>query len=289
MDLRPRPDRPPDDSFRLSPGIAAAASVSRSCRAASDEELTERLTRASGVESRVAAVLVAHLGEFDERRLWAGLGYPSLFSYCVSKLGMSEQAAYKRIAAGRAARRHPVVLERLCEGRVHLSAVAVLAPHLTDQNAADLLDLAEGKSKFELERIVAALAPEPDRRDVVRRLPRGSGAGTPSLDFAPGNASSPPESAPAPAAPPPALPAPSRQRVRPLSPGRVSFSFTGSERLHRKLERVKELRWHCDPKGRLERLIEDLADFYLNKKDPDRRLAREEKRGGGRPHDYPRG
>ncbi|MDE2290472.1 MAG: HNH endonuclease, partial [Elusimicrobia bacterium] len=61
------------------------------------------------------------------------------------------------------------------------------------------------------------------------------------------------------------------QRVECLSPGRVHFGFTGSEELRGKLERVRKLMWHIDPSGRLEGVIERLAEFYLARRDPARR------------------
>lgn len=265
----------PSVTCELSPGIVHMSKVRESCLAASDEELASRLERVSTVEKRVSAILVAHLGEFDVRKLWAEAGYTSLFSYCTSKLGMSEQAAYKRIAAARAAIRYPEILDRLADGRIHLSSVAVLAPHLTDENVSDVLERAIRKTKYELEKIVAALHPRPDRRDFVRALPS-------------------PIASPMPVGEPPPIETlgmvssshtpdliPEGRfigREEPLSPGRVHFGFTGSEALREKIKRVKELTWHCDPAGRLEVVIERLADYYLDRKDPDRRIARKEAR-----------
>lgn len=268
----------PRVTCELSPGIVNMSKVRESCRAASDEDLASRLERVNTVELRVAAILIAHLAEFDARELWAGAGYSSLFSYCTSKLGMSEQAAYKRIAAARAARRHPQILDRLSDGRIHLSAVAVLAPHLTEANAAQVLDRAKQMTKYELEKLVATLHPRPDRRDCVMSLPRP--APFPFTSDAPAQ-SEPPQPAPANDARDARAGKPESRPIaheQPLSPGRVHFGFTGSEALREKLKRVKELTWHCDPAGRLEVAIERLADFYLDRKDPDRRIARKEAR-----------
>ncbi|TBR20628.1 DUF222 domain-containing protein, partial [bacterium] len=156
---------------QLSLGIVSIPKLLASCAAASDTELAVRLERIHSLERRASAMLVAHLAEFDKRNLWCEAGYPSLFSYCTAKLGMSEQAAYKRIAAARAVKRLPQVLERLTDGRLHLSAVAVLAPHLTDQNVDEVLDRAKGRTKYELEKMVAALHPRPEIRDCVMSLP----------------------------------------------------------------------------------------------------------------------
>ncbi len=49
-----------------------------------------------------------------------------MFDYCTERLLFSEGEAFYRIAAARAAREHPVILEMLAEGRLHLTAVALL-------------------------------------------------------------------------------------------------------------------------------------------------------------------
>src|SRR5678816_3579557 len=79
----------------------------------SDEELLASVTALAGVERRATAALVAALVELDRRKLFLGLGYPSLFTYCTQVLHLSEHAAYNRIEAARAAGRFPLVLERL--------------------------------------------------------------------------------------------------------------------------------------------------------------------------------
>jgi hypothetical protein len=56
------------------------------------------------------------VAEFDERQLYRGAGFPSLFQYCVEVLRLSEDAASNRIAAARMARRFPMVAERLAVG-----------------------------------------------------------------------------------------------------------------------------------------------------------------------------
>ena len=71
----------------------------------------------------------------------------------------------------RAAREHPVLLVLLSEGRLHLAGIAKLAPHLTLENRDALLERAVHKSKREIEELVAELAPQPDARSLMRKLP----------------------------------------------------------------------------------------------------------------------
>ena len=151
----------------------------------SDGELLADVKRLAAEEQRATAALVACLAELDARRLYLGEGCASLFTYCTQILHLSEHAAYGRIEAARAARRFPVILDLLASGTVTLTAVNLLAPHLTTDNHRDTLEAARYKSKREVEHLVAALRPQPAVSASVRKLPSAKLA-DPSL--------SPPES-----------------------------------------------------------------------------------------------
>jgi hypothetical protein len=73
------------------------------------------------------------------RKLYLEDGYSSMYAYCMGELRMSDDIACKRIRAAKAARRFPALLVGLTEGKLHLSGVALLAPHLTEATAAELL------------------------------------------------------------------------------------------------------------------------------------------------------
>jgi len=83
----------------------------------------------------ITARLLIDMAEFDSRRLYLEDGHPSMYAYCVGELGMSEDMAYKRIRAARAARRFPAIFASVGDGRLHLSAVVMLAPYLTQETA----------------------------------------------------------------------------------------------------------------------------------------------------------
>jgi hypothetical protein len=115
--------------------------------------------------------LLQHLAEVGDRQLHRPAGYSSLYRYCVDELRMSEDTAYKRIQAARAAREFPDILERLEDGRLHLTAVVLLAPHLTRENAAELLEAGSHKTKSELEHLLAAWFPKADVPTVLQAVP----------------------------------------------------------------------------------------------------------------------
>jgi len=118
----------------------ALADVSATIAALPDRALLVEVERLATDEQQTTSRLIAALAELDQRRVYRDAGCSSLFTYCTQVLHLSEHAAYRRIEAARASRRFPRILERLAAGALTLTAVGLLAPHLTDQNHEALLD-----------------------------------------------------------------------------------------------------------------------------------------------------
>ena len=137
----------------------------------SDDELLRRLVDLLRQSRRVESDLVAHIAEVDQRRLYAREASPSMFAYCTQVLRLSEAEAYARITVARASREHPILLDLLADGRVHLTGIARLIPHLTAANRAELLERATHKSRRQIEELIAEIAPRPDAPALMRRLP----------------------------------------------------------------------------------------------------------------------
>ena len=228
----------------------------------SDADLLRRLLVLAGRERESTVELVAHLAELDARKLHLAEGFGSLFSYCTGALRLAEHAAYNRIEAARASRRFPAILDLLADGSLNLSTVRLLAPHLRPDNFEALVVMAKGRSKREVEALVARLAPRPDVAASVRKLPASapSGASRP-VAVEPALASATEEAAPFGPAPialpaslatqahvtsaPIAAAAPERPARRPvviaLAPERYRVQFTVGEATHEKQRRVQEL------------------------------------------------
>jgi hypothetical protein len=219
-----------------------------------DAELLKRLGVLLRGSRRTEAALVAHIGEVDRRRLYARAPAPSMFAYCTAILHLSDAEAYLRIAAARAARQHPLLLTMLGDGRLHLSAVAKLAPHLTLENRDTLLRRATHLGKREVEELVAEISPRPDAPSLVRKLPTRieqqeaphgpaaePGAGSIGLELRLDGVSAP--------VPPRHVEgerreptrAAARAVVEPLGPSRYKVQFTASAELREKLERLQAL------------------------------------------------
>ena len=137
----------------------------------SDDQLLRRLGEITRDSRRVEAELVAHIAEVDARRLYAREGCSSMFACCVEVLHLSEPETNLRLVVARATRRHPMLLDMLRDGRVHLSGIALLAPHLTETNRDEVLARATHCSKRRIEELVAGLAPRPDVPTTIRKPP----------------------------------------------------------------------------------------------------------------------
>src|SRR5690349_8469874 len=142
----------------------------------SNDELVAATRELARRSCTVEANLLLHLGEIDQRRLYLDRAFSSMFAFCTRELGFSEGAAYNRISVARAARKLPALIDAVRVGSVHLAGLRLLAPHLTDENHAEVLHRAAGRSKEEIRELVAALAPRPPLPPVLRKLPDQCGS-----------------------------------------------------------------------------------------------------------------
>ncbi|PYQ55532.1 MAG: hypothetical protein DMF78_01700 [Acidobacteria bacterium] len=240
----------------------------------SDGALVAEVPRLAGCEREASASLVAHLAERYGRRLHERAGYASLFTYCTDALRLSEHEAYDRMRAAKVARRYAAALGLLASGRVNLTTVRLLAPHLTRKNHEELLAAACGKRTRELQELLAARFPQPDVASTIRKLPAPrsepmseatsgvTSSTSPSAERAMGAAvTSSGSGGPSP------IPAPPPPLVEPLSPDRYRVSFTASRETSEMLEMAQDLLRHTIPSGdraqivgrALQALVEDLV------------------------------
>lgn len=205
----------------------------------SNEQLIGRLEGFVEEERERLHSFLAWLGEVDRRKFLEKRGFRSTFDYCVRRLKLSEDEAYRRITAARAAVLRPQILSGLADGGLTLSAVSRIAPFVRRSDAPEIIARAEGKTARELDEILAPMRPEPEKRDFVRVI-----AVRPSE---PGLAGTPP-----------AL--------------RATFGFQGSIELRDALERIRELLSHKFPKGGYDEVLLEVAKDYLQRHDPQKGL-----------------
>src|SRR5262245_8683994 len=129
-------------------------------RSLDDGRLATKLKDLAGTERQATVALIVHLAEFDRRQLYRGAGFSSLFGYCVEVLRLSEDAASNRIAAARMARRYADVVDRLIAGSLSPTTVRLIARRATKENGRALIEAATGKTKRQVEQLLARLFPE---------------------------------------------------------------------------------------------------------------------------------
>jgi hypothetical protein len=280
-----------------------------------DSVLVGEVERLCKSDRALSALLIVHLGEVLARRLFLELGFSSMFDYCRAGLGMSEAEAYLRIQAAKVGREFPLVLERLGAGELHLTAIKLLAPHLTVENHAALIERVRGLSKRKIEEVVAELAPKDDVPSRVRKLPEArvvsdrssdvsnvpqgssgslfaaaapvvaavssAAAMPPSAALSAQAASAPPSPASQPSAPW-AAPQPSAARATPLRPGRFKVEVTLDQEEYDALEQLRELLRHQVPSGDIARVV-GLALKAHCRREMKRRFAQSDAGRGVRP------
>ena len=90
-------------------------------------------------EKHNVAKVIAHIAETSRRKAALERGYKNLFDYCVRRLGLSEGSVASRIHVANVSRRFPQLLVALAENRISLTVAGLLAPHLSEDNVAELL------------------------------------------------------------------------------------------------------------------------------------------------------
>lgn len=194
-------------------------------------------------ERGATARVLAYLGEVEARQLYLPAACSSMHVYCVRVLGMSEQAAYKRVRVARAARRFPVLLEAIGDGRLHVSGAMELAPHLDESNVDERVREASGKSRSEIAVLVARWAPRPDVATRVEKVAEQQGLAPVRTDLSPGT----------------------KRAVSPLAAERFALQVTVSGVVQEKLERARGLLRHQVPSGDVAQVIEKALDALIEK------------------------
>lgn len=159
---------------------------------------------------------------------------------------------------------------QLENGSIHLTGLFLLCAQLTESNADALLAEARGKTRRDIEAMLAGWFP---RADVLPSItPLLSPADDVSVGI-PGNGTSAMADGTAPALPS----APPQSHLEPLSASSYRVEFTAGAALRGKIEQARNLLAHAIPSGSLAQLFERALDVLLDA-EAKRRL------GAGKPH-----
>jgi hypothetical protein len=129
-------------------------------------ELELRLKDLASKERKLLHVILEHIKEFENRKLYLARAYSSVFEYLVKELGYSNSAAMRRIEAARLLRDVPVVAQKIQEGTLNLSQIGELSRALKEKEKitgnkiskevkADLVFSISGKTTQETQKELA--------------------------------------------------------------------------------------------------------------------------------------
>jgi 5-methylcytosine-specific restriction endonuclease McrA len=200
-------------------------------------------------DCRNTAELLAFLAVFEERGYYLADGYSSMWAWCMGELHYSEDTAGRRLDVARVARQFPAIFVAIADGRLHLSAVLMLADKLTPQNVDELIAAATHQSKSQIAVMLAHRYPKPDAPTRIVPMPVPAA----SLTFENANEMSGNEKVspapvrvtlaeqPVPVPVPTPLPPP---RITPTSPERYKFQFTLTQNTYELLQQAQDLLGH---------------------------------------------
>jgi 5-methylcytosine-specific restriction endonuclease McrA len=216
-----------------------------------DEELVAQIASLCLDGRRLVARLIVYLIEVEDRALEKKSACSSMWAFCIERLHMSEGETSRRLNAAKLVRRFPSVLGRLERGDVHLSALRQVGPYLNEENVDAVLDEAKGKTRTELDEMIARRFPRPD---------------APTFEI-----------------PVAASMKSAAARIEPLSATGVLVQMTMTAEGYADLTRAKELLGHSIPDGDTVKVIERALRTLVADLDKDRRAKTSRPRRKMRP------
>lgn len=185
-------------------------------------------------ERRITREILDHINEVERRRLYADLGFSSVFDWLVKDLGYSESAAYRRMQAARILRAVPEAAEKLESGALGLTVLSKVqtliradekrtGEKISNDEKSDILAKVESCSGREAEHRLASHFPD------VAQV---------------------------------------KEKVRAVSEDQVSVQVTFTREQYEKLKRIQELLSHSHIDASNAALLDAAMDVFLEKKDP---------------------
>lgn len=131
----------------------------------SNQDLLIRLDKLVHSERKLTHVILCHINEVETRRLYADLGFDSMFKYLTRHCGYGDDSAYRRLQAARLLRKNPEVAEKLEQGTLNLTQLTQVQKCLkqeskegvfvSPQETLNILQKIENRSNFETKKVLA--------------------------------------------------------------------------------------------------------------------------------------
>jgi hypothetical protein len=194
----------------------------------SDEVLLSQTKAYVTREREMTLQVLHHLKEVERRRLFASLGYSSLFDYTTRELGYCAASACRRIDAMRLLKEMPELEEKIEKGNLSLSTVAraqnfFKKEDVSTEQKIEVMALLENKSTREVEKQLLSLSQTPETH--------------------------------------------LQERIKPVTPTLSEVKFYAEDELLEDLEKLKGLLAHSHPGMTTGELVRYLTKLGLKKHD----------------------
>lgn len=198
----------------------------------SREIVLSDLRSAIGIERECTLRVLRLLREVERDRHFLEMGYPSLFEFATRELGYSAPAAQRRISAMRLLKAVPEAEGAIAEGSLILDVAAKTQAFFRQEKGIPI------ELKREIVQSMVGLTTRECERKLIALSPES------------------------------ALP---KDVMRPIAEGKTLVQFVADDELIGKLEKLKGLLAHRNYDGKLNELIDALAEIALKKLDPETR------------------
>lgn len=129
-----------------------------------NHELLGRLEKLSRTERKITHIILWHILEVDNRKLYADRGFSSCFEYLTKGLDYSEGSANRRLQSARLLKQVPEIAEKIEAGSLNLSQLAQVQKCLRVKKKAgekvstaktqEILSLVENRNTFETQKVL---------------------------------------------------------------------------------------------------------------------------------------
>jgi hypothetical protein len=126
----------------------------------SDSVLIESLSALVTGEREMLLDILFHFSAMDKRKLYATLGYSSMFAYATQKLKYAGSSAGRYISAARCIREFPEVAGLIEAGSVNLGTLTEAVKILNVANKEAVLSFIQNKTVEEVQAYVASFSPK---------------------------------------------------------------------------------------------------------------------------------
>lgn len=219
-----------------------------------DDKLLRAIKTLATQERQKHAEVVEHLEELVSRDLHLKLGYSSVFEYCIKELWDHESTAARRSNLVKIIKKAPEVATMIKKGEISPNRVSQVQTHINRRQYSEGKQN-ESVSKKETLKIIREVGNLSEREAQRKFHQYETGRSTGS------SRNQNPEQKPG--------QRPKYEEVREVSAG-TQIKIIVNEELLKKLERIESLTSHQNPTHSQVKLLEILANFYLEKKDPAR-------------------